>query len=49
LARATFGFGLSPASVGLGLTVGGLIALAFAPLGGVLIDTFGPKPVLVAY
>lgn len=45
----TIHVGLSPASVGLGLTIGGVIALAFAPLGGVLIDTFGPKPVAITY
>jgi hypothetical protein len=41
--------GLSTASVGLGLTIGGVAALAFAPLGGVLIDALGAKPVLLAY
>jgi MFS family permease len=41
--------GLSVTSVGLGLTIGGVAALAFSPLGGVLIDALGPKPVLLAY
>ena len=45
----TLHVGLSPASVGLGLTIGGLIALAFAPVGGILIDAFGSKPVLLGY
>jgi hypothetical protein len=31
----------------VGLTIGGLIALAFVPLGGILVDTSGPKPVLL--
>jgi MFS family permease len=44
----TIHVGLSAASVGLGLTIGGVIALAFVPLGGVLVDTFGPKSVLLA-
>jgi MFS family permease len=44
----TIHVGLSPPSVGLGLTIGGVIALAFVPVSGVLIDTFGPKPVLLA-
>jgi MFS family permease len=39
--------GLSPSSVGAGLTIGGLIALAFVPLGGIAVDRFGPKPVLL--
>jgi MFS family permease len=43
----TIHVGLSPSSVGAGLTIGGLIALAFVPLGGVVIDRFGPKPVLL--
>ncbi len=43
----TIHVGLSPSSVGVGLTIGGLIAVAFVPLGGILIDTFGPKPVLL--
>src|SRR5579875_3707379 len=45
----TIHVGLSPASVGVGLTIGGLIALGFAPLGGILIDAFGATPVLLAY
>jgi MFS family permease len=45
----TIHVGLSPASVGLGLTVGGVIALAFAPLGGVLIDSIGAKQALLGY
>lgn len=45
----TLHVGLSPASVGLGLTIGGLIALAFAPVGGILIDAVGSKPVLLSY
>jgi MFS family permease len=45
----TIHVGLSPTSVGLGLTVGGVVALAFAPLGGVLIDSAGPKPALIGY
>jgi MFS family permease len=44
----TIHVGLSAASVGLGLTIGGVIALAFVPLGGILVDAFGPKPVLLA-
>jgi MFS family permease len=43
----TIHVGLSLPSVGVGLTVGGLIALAFVPLGGIVIDTFGAKPVLL--
>ncbi|HEX3616540.1 MAG TPA: MFS transporter [Solirubrobacteraceae bacterium] len=43
----TIHVGLSPASVGLGLTIGGLIALAFVPVGGIVIDRFGSKPVLL--
>src|ERR1700678_2085166 len=41
--------GLSPASVGLGLTIGGVIALLFAPIGGIMIDELGSKPVLLGY
>jgi MFS family permease len=41
--------GLSAASVGLGLTIGGVCALVLAPLGGVLIDSLGAKPVLLSY
>jgi MFS family permease len=44
----TIHVGLSAASVGLGLTIGGVIALAFVPLGGILVDTFGSKSVLLA-
>jgi MFS family permease len=43
----TIHVGLSPSSVGAGLTIGGLIALGFVPLGGIVIDRFGPKPVLL--
>jgi MFS family permease len=43
----TIHVGLSPSAVGVGLTTGGLIALAFVPLGGIVIDMFGPKPVLL--
>ena len=43
----TIHVGLSVPSVGVGLTIGGLIALAFVPLGGIAIDTFGAKPVLL--
>lgn len=39
--------GLSPSSVGVGLTIGGLIALVFVPLGGIVVDMFGAKPVLL--
>jgi MFS family permease len=45
----TIHVGLSPSSVGLGLTIGGLLALAFGPVAGVLIDALGAKPVLLAY
>jgi MFS family permease len=41
--------GLSPGSVGAGLTIGGLIALAFVPLAGLVIDGLGPRRALVAY
>jgi MFS family permease len=44
----TIHVGLSPSSVGLGLTIGGVIALAFVPISGVLVDSFGPKSVLLA-
>jgi hypothetical protein len=43
----TIRVGLSPSSVGLGLTIGGLIALAFVAMGGIVIDVLGPKPVLL--
>jgi Na+/melibiose symporter-like transporter len=43
----TVHLGMSAASVGLGLTVGGLVTLAVMPAGGVLIDHFGSKGVLV--
>jgi MFS family permease len=39
--------GISPSSVGAGLTIGGLIAIAFVPLGGLAVDRFGAKPVLL--
>jgi MFS family permease len=39
--------GLRPSSVGLGLTIGGLLALGFGPLAGVLIDALGSKRVLI--
>jgi MFS family permease len=45
----TIRVGLSAASVGLGLTIGGVAALACAPLGGILIDRFGAKRVLIGY
>jgi MFS family permease len=44
----TIHVGLSPSSVGLGLTIGGVVALAFVPISGVLVDSFGPKSVLLA-
>lgn len=44
----TIHVGLTPSAVGVGLTIGGLIALAFTPPGGVLIDTLGAKPVLLS-
>jgi MFS family permease len=43
----TIHVGMSPSSVGVGLTIGGLIALAFVPLGGIVMDELGPKPVLL--
>jgi MFS family permease len=43
----TIHVGLSPASVGLGLTIGGGLALVFVPIGGILVDAFGPKAVLL--
>ncbi len=43
----TIHVGLSPSSVGVGLTIGGLIALAFVPVGGIVVDALGPKPVLL--
>jgi MFS family permease len=45
----TLHVGLSPASVGLGLTIAGLVTLAVSPLGGALIDGFGGKPVMIGY
>ena len=45
----TLHVGLSVPSVGLGLTIGGVIALVFAPLSGVLIDALGAKRVLLGY
>jgi len=45
----TIHVGLPVRSVGLGLTIGGLAALGFAPVGGALVDRHGPKPVLIAY
>ncbi len=41
--------GLSPSSVGAGLTIGGLIALGFVPLAGLVIDGLGPRRALIAY
>ncbi|MFT3864461.1 MAG: MFS transporter [Solirubrobacterales bacterium] len=40
--------GLSATSVGTGLTVGALAALALAPVTGALVDRVGAKPVLMA-
>jgi Major Facilitator Superfamily len=45
----TLHIGLSPASVGLGLTIAGLVTIAVAPFGGALIDGFGGKPVMIGY
>ncbi|MFD0689998.1 MFS transporter [Actinomadura fibrosa] len=40
--------GLSLTSIGAGLTVAGLCALAFMPVTGILIDRFGGRQVLIA-
>jgi MFS family permease len=45
----TIHVGLSPASVGVGLTVGGLVAMALAPLTGALIDGVGARRALLAF
>jgi MFS family permease len=39
--------GMAPTTVGLGITIGGLVALLAAPLGGHLIDDIGPKRSLI--
>ncbi|NBE55048.1 MFS transporter [Streptomyces boluensis] len=39
--------GLSLTSVGAGLTIAGLAALAFMPAAGILIDRFGGRQVLI--
>jgi len=43
----TLHVGLRPAAVGLGLTIAGVIAIAFGPLSGVVIEHFGPKRAVV--
>ena len=43
----TMHVGLSLGSVGLGLTIGGVVALVFAPASGVLIDALGAKRILL--
>ena len=45
----TIDTGLSPSSVGLGLTVGGFVALALSPLAGLLIDQLGAKRALIGF
>jgi MFS family permease len=44
----TIHVGLSPSSVGVGLTIGGLVALVVVPLGGIVIDGVGAKPALLS-
>ncbi|MGW5685414.1 MFS transporter [Nonomuraea sp. NPDC003754] len=40
--------GLEPVTVGLAMSIAGIAGIALVPVGGALVDRYGPKPVVIA-